>query len=350
MESEESRFLLTVVPEVFEQNFSAVRELHSFADEQVARRFVTILQSRQMPAHVEQEGASWIIWVENDDHRDSAKDLLAEFHANPNAEQFAEAERTAKRILSEKLEAEKSRQKLRRDLRDRWRGVWWKCHPVTTIMVMICMFVVIVCTDWPAVETTQRIIPVTCNLETSVILNSLYIQEPVLLPDENGREASAWFIKPPLEVLSTWQIWRVVTPIFIHLNALHILFNMSWLRTLGSAIEFVRGTPRFLALVLFIAVVSNIAQLVWSGPAFGGMSGVDFGLLGYIWMRGKTQPHQGLALPQEQVVMSMLWLLLCIGGAFGPIANAAHVAGLVAGMLVGARTAIWRKIAFFRRS
>ena len=74
------------------------------------------------------------------------------------------------------------------------------------------------------------------------------------------------------------------------------------------------------------------------------MSGVDFGLIGYVWMKGKTQPRYGLALPQEQVVMSMLWMLLCIGGAFGPIANAAHVGGFLAGMVIGARTAIWKKI------
>jgi hypothetical protein len=51
-----------------------------------------------MPAHAEQEGASWIVWIENDDHRDKARELLTEFQANPDAEQFAEAEKTAKRI------------------------------------------------------------------------------------------------------------------------------------------------------------------------------------------------------------------------------------------------------------
>lgn len=165
-----------------------------------------------------------------------------------------------------------------------------------------------------------------------------------MMVDEEGNDAAGFLHKSPAEVLKTWQIWRYVTPIFIHFNLLHILFNMSWLRTLGNAIEFVRGTRRFLALVLFIAVVSNVAQLIWSGPAFGGMSGVDFGLIGYVWMKGKTQPKYGLALPQEQVVMSMLWMLLCIGGAFGPIANAAHVGGFLAGMVIGARTAIWKKI------
>lgn len=326
-----------------------MRELHTFADEQIARRFITILQSRQMPAHAEQEGASWIIWIENDDDRDQARELLKEFQANPDAKQFAEAEKAAKRILSEKLEAEKTRQSLRKDLRDRWRGVWWKCHPATTIMVVISVFVVVVSTDWRALKMTQRIIPVTCNMETSIVRNMLFMQETVLRVDEEGNDAAVFLDKSPTEVLKTWQIWRYVTPIFIHFNALHILFNMSWLRTLGSAIEFVRGTRRFLALVLFIAVVSNVTQLYWHGPAFGGMSGVDFGLIGFMWMRGKTQPQQGLALPHEQVVMSMLWMLLCIGGAFGPIANAAHVAGLIAGMLIGARTAIWKKVAGNRR-
>jgi GlpG protein len=303
-----------------------------------------------MPAHAEQEGSSWIIWIENDDHRDKARELLTEFQANPDADQFAEAEKAAKRILAEKLDAEKTRQKLRRDLRDRWRGVWWKCHPVTTIMVAISVFVVIVATDWPKRETTQGFIPVTCNLETSVIRNSLFIQETVMTMDEEGNDAAGFNDMSNAEILRTWQIWRYVTPIFLHFNVLHILFNMSWLRTLGNAIEFLRGTPRFLALVLFIAIVSNVAQLLLNGPAFGGMSGVDFGLIGFMWMRGKTQPQQGLALPQEQVVMSMLWMLLCIGGAFGPIANAAHVAGLVAGMLAGARTAIWKKIVGTRRA
>ena len=321
-----------------------MRELYTFADEQVAHRFVSVLQSLQLPAHAEQEGASWIVWIENDDHRDRAQELLTEFRADPDAERFREAEKIAKQILAEKLEAEKSRQKLRKDLRDRWRGVWWKCHPVATTMVAISVFVVAISTELSPVKFTQRIIPLTCNVETSDIRNLLFIQETIMMVDEEGNDAAGFLNKPPAEVLKTWQIWRYVTPIFIHFNALHILFNMSWLRTLGNAIEFVRGTRRFLGLVLFVAVVSNVAQFIWSGPAFGGMSGVDFGLIGYIWMKGKTQPQYGLALPQQQVVMSMLWMLLCIGGAFGPIANAAHVGGFLAGIVIGARTAIWKTI------
>jgi GlpG protein len=74
------------------------------------------------------------------------------------------------------------------------------------------------------------------------------------------------------------------------------------------------------------------------------MSGVVFGLIGYVWMKGRTQPQLGLGLLPDQVVWAILWMLLCIGGAFGPIANAAHVSGLIVGMLIGARQAIWKRL------
>lgn len=321
-----------------------MRELHNFADEQLARRFVHVLRSRQMPAHAEPEGSRWVVWIENDDHREAARALLTEFEANPDAEPFAEAETTARQLAREAQQSAQNRRRLQRDLRDRWNGVWWKNNPVTTVMVVLCVLVVMVCTDWPRAEMDHGFIPRTCNLETSVIRNALWIQKPVITITSTGEDVARFERIPPKEAVKTWQIWRFVTPAFIHLNVLHIYFNMVWLRTLGSAIEFVRGSKRFLLLFLVIAVVSNIAQLFVAGPGFGGMSGVDFGLIGYVWMKGKTQPRQGLALSPEQVVWSMLWMLLCLGGAFGNIANAAHVGGLIAGVVIGSRTAIWKKL------
>ena len=81
------------------------------------------------------------------------------------------------------------------------------------------------------------------------------------------------------------EVWRLVTPIFIHLNLLHIFFNMIWTRDLGTAIEIRRGSLRYVGLVLFCAVVSNYAQNVITGPGFGGMSGVGYGLFGYIFIK-----------------------------------------------------------------
>ena len=132
------------------------------------------------------------------------------------------------------------------------------------------------------------------------------------------------------------QLWRLFTPIFIHFGPLHILFNMLWLRDLGSMIEGRQSSWYLVILVLVIAACSNVAQFyIGHGPVFGGMSGVVYGLLGYVWIRGKFDPGSGLYLHQSTVTMMIIWFVLCFTGMMGPIANAAHAVGLVMGMAWG---------------
>ena len=116
---------------------------------------------------------------------------------------------------------------------------------------------------------------------------------------------------------------------------LHIVFNLLWLRDLGTMIEQRQSGWHLLALILVIGTLSNLGQWWMEGPRFGGMSGVVYGLLGYIWIRGKFDPRSGLFLHRETVTMMILWLVLCFTGALGPIANTAHTVGLIAGMAWG---------------
>ncbi|MFQ5734833.1 MAG: rhomboid family intramembrane serine protease, partial [Planctomycetaceae bacterium] len=139
------------------------------------------------------------------------------------------------------------------------------------------------------------------------------------------------------------EIHRLITPIFLHFDILHLLFNMLWLRTLGAAIEMRRGSWRFALMVVFIAVTSNLAQYLYSHPAFGGMSGVVFGLFGYLWMKSKYDPESGFFMPPQLVFMMMAWMVFCY---FGPlnIANAAHTVGLIVGALLGLWTTFRRRV------
>ena len=127
------------------------------------------------------------------------------------------------------------------------------------------------------------------------------------------------------------QVWRLITPIFIHFGLLHLFFNMLWLRDLGSMIEARQSWKLLAVLVLVIAAGSNLAQYFFGGPMFGGMSGVVYGLLGYIWIRGKLDPGSGLYLHQSTVTMMLIWLAIGFTGFLG-IANGAHLGGLVAGV------------------
>ena len=131
------------------------------------------------------------------------------------------------------------------------------------------------------------------------------------------------------------QVWRLITPIFIHFGVIHILFNMLWMFDLGGVIERTQGSPRMGVLVAITGVAGNIAQFLWSGPDFGGMSGVIYGLLGHVWIQGRLNPRSGLVLHQQIAIMMLAWFVLCWSGVIGSVANMAHTMGLVSGLVLG---------------
>lgn len=135
--------------------------------------------------------------------------------------------------------------------------------------------------------------------------------------------------------------WRLVSPIFVHFGLMHFVFNGLWLCLLGARIERLSGSLHLALVVLLSALVSNMCQFVWSGSVyFGGMSGVIYGLLGYIWIRNLLAPHPLITLPRELILFMIGWLFVCMTGVLDillgvGIANAAHASGLLIGMLMG---------------
>ena len=144
------------------------------------------------------------------------------------------------------------------------------------------------------------------------------------------------------------QVWRLITPIFLHFSVLHLLFNLLWLFDFGRMIELQRGTWLMLGLVLATAACSNLAQYFWSGPYFGGMSGVVYALFGYIWIKQRYQSQLGLGVNQETTLIMIGWLLICMIGVLGDVANAAHVVGLIAGAVIAYAPIGWRRLARLR--
>ncbi len=156
---------------------------------------------------------------------------------------------------------------------------------------------------------------------------------------------------PLSESLSQGEIWRILTPIFLHFSPLHLIFNMMWLFVLGGRIENNLSSSMLLILIVVIGVVSNATQFIFSleHPLFGGFSGVVYGLLGFCWVYHRFVPESGLGIPGSIVGFMIGWLLICFTGVlevigFGAIANAAHTAGLLSGALIGLCIGLFSRI------
>ena len=138
-----------------------------------------------------------------------------------------------------------------------------------------------------------------------------------------------------LPEVESGEVWRLVTPIFLHFGILHIAFNMFWLYDLGTLIERKLGSWRYLLIVLVMAIVSNVAQFVAAGPMFGGMSGVVYGLFGYAWVRGRLDPTCGLYLRPDIAFWMIGFFVICALGLIPNVANWAHGGGLATGAALG---------------
>lgn len=145
------------------------------------------------------------------------------------------------------------------------------------------------------------------------------------------------------EAMARGELWRLLTPAFLHFSFFHILFNGLWTWELGRRLETVLGVRHYLLFFVGTAVAANLMQFVGGPSVFGGMSGVVYALVGFIWMRQKFSPHPVLAVPPGIIGFMLVWLVICFTGVVdrfigGSVANGAHLGGLLAGMAWGILT------------
>jgi len=130
---------------------------------------------------------------------------------------------------------------------------------------------------------------------------------------------------------------RLLGPALFHFSWLHIVFNTMWWWQLGGSVERTLGKGALINLFLITALVSNLGQFIVSGPNFGGLSGVVYGLVGYVWWYGWLAPEKGLMISKPIIGFLLFWLLLGYADVL-PVnmANTAHLLGLVSGCLLAA--------------
>lgn len=140
----------------------------------------------------------------------------------------------------------------------------------------------------------------------------------------------------PIYFEQDWELWRYVTHAFVHLSNVHIIANLSWFWLFGGVIQRCFGGMKLFLIFLVSAVVSGVVQNYFSGPDFFGLSGVVYAVLGYVFVVDKLNANV-FNLPKG------FFSMLLVGLAFGFISplfdiyigNAAHISGLVVGLVWG---------------
>lgn len=131
--------------------------------------------------------------------------------------------------------------------------------------------------------------------------------------------------------------WGLISSNFLHVEIWHIAFNLYWLWIFGKKIEFESNKGFYVLLILSSAFVSSITQLSFTDSTGIGLSGIGYSLFGYILIKGKSDDAYKAYLDKKTIRLFLIWLVLCIvltQFKLWEIGNAAHVGGIIWGMLI----------------
>lgn len=155
------------------------------------------------------------------------------------------------------------------------------------------------------------------------------------------------FIAPDSESLINWganfrpatlngEWWRLLTCCFLHIGIFHLLMNIYALLYIGMLLEPLLGKARFLSAYLLTGVVASLSSLWWHDfTVSAGASGAVFGMYGVFLALLTTNLIDAAA--RKSLLTSIMFFVgyNLLYGIKGGIDNAAHIGGLVSGLLVG---------------
>jgi GlpG protein len=266
-----------------------MRKVTELSEEAPAKRLVNYLHLQNIEAETREMGAAFEVWVNDEDRLRRARGIAKEFLAAPEDPKFAAPAAPERRPIPEQNIIDVRTKVFHRE---RLRAN----ATLTLILIAVCSGLHIV----------------TAKDGASAIKSALFFSN---------------YIGVGIPEIMSGQVWRLFTPVLLHGDFLHLLFNMIWLYQLGSQVERIKGPWILGMFVLAAGILCNSAQFLVSGPGFLGMSGVVYGLLGYIWMHVQHEPGSQFSLTKETVVFMLIWLGICLVGIIPSVANAQHVAG-----------------------
>lgn len=136
------------------------------------------------------------------------------------------------------------------------------------------------------------------------------------------------------ELIFQGQLWRLITPVFLHGSFLHIAFNMYALFIFGPGLERQYGHGRFLALYFLGGFAGNVFSFLFSPAPSLGASTAIFGLLGAegVFFYRNREVYGKIGQRALINIITVAAINLVIGLSPG-IDNWGHIGGLIGGTL-----------------
>lgn len=134
-------------------------------------------------------------------------------------------------------------------------------------------------------------------------------------------------------LIKAGEYYRLITSIFIHIGVLHLLCNLYALYIIGPQIESFYGKIKYIIIYLFSGVMGGLLSMLFETSISAGASGAIFGLLGALLYFGyHYRIYLGTVIKSQIIPVILLNLLL--GFMLSGINNAAHIGGLIGGVLI----------------
>ena len=192
---------------------------------------------------------------------------------------------------------------------------------------------------WQRRQSTSMVVTqVFFGINVAVYLAMLFAGVS-MLDNPAGQDLVRWGANfGPLTL--SGQYWRLLTCVFVHGGLLHIAFNMWCLWDLGALAESLYGHWTFAVVYLLAGVGGSIGSVVWNSNVLSvGASGAIFGIAGALiasfYLGEFSLPRAAISGTLRSVVVFVGYNLF-FGAVIARVDNAAHIGGLVTGLLLGA--------------
>lgn len=177
------------------------------------------------------------------------------------------------------------------------------------------------------------ITPIIIDLNITIFILMVISGVNFMLPDnESLLKWGANF--RPLTMEGEW--WRLITNCFLHIGIIHILMNMYALLYIGLLLEPRIGKIKFAASYIITGITASIASLWWHDLTISaGASGAIFGLYGVFLALLATNLIEKAARQALIASIGIFVVYNLLNGMKGGIDNAAHIGGLIGGLVIG---------------